>query len=920
MLVNSVVTSFIAVITLLGFFHQPIHNGFQKWISREAPADTSSEKINLQTLLNELNAVKIHFREQVQQHDNVATTTVQSRTFGDLPRTVDTTTVTTTSQAPSTILNTNTIITTTESQVSKDSLDKVSQLEHELNDLKAAFSAQRKQTQLLQSSTQQHSETIMESQEGDASILENPTSDLKISTSLFSTTPSSTTVNGNDKAEEIADLIAYMENRNKRRLESTSTTLIPLSSTTVQAEPMYTTTQRSTTQPTEEDSSKESYGWNFSIDLNQGYTISVYTVMAGLSLSVMLAVIYFIYKSFKWFTSRFFKAPTCEIAKPDVFSEGKDVFKWLEDFERYANATMSSNALKRGNCLLSFLDDKSRSQLVQYSTMRNNKIEYTTLKEDMQRLFQSKQKSSRQYLHMFISRQQHDDETIPKYYAELCDLVIKAYPTTPPSIREEFVFQQLANGVSNTELRRQLILDYENKSKLRDSLDRYTLMEMSLASQKQSTNAEGTNVSVSITNNTMPINPKDTTIDNKETKRVANIVSTTIEQPLDNQHGADKDDKDEDQKMNETNVQYVQQSNHHHSKRSDSKAVSFAKPNDQAKSKSRESSPISTELRSTLQTLSKQNEELANTLSKQNQNLIKELSRTLATIVPKHELTQVNQPERSSNSSLQTSTCTKAADSNSSSCPRDFNTKMLNSSNSNHKQENRQAQYRHNYNRNAFQIHANGTSSKGFNRKFENGKNKILYSTQDRKSSLSEISGTLKINGLPANFIADTGCNQTVVHERVFRRNGTMNQIKLSPSNVRVTTANGEELTVTGTLNCNIEIGDTMCNTDVLVVPELSKDTLLGMEVLSTNPSTSKLIHALQSEFNDTPVEQINQNLNLNDKIPNNFDEQVNSIQVKSFNSIDECSINTPCSKKQQADTLKIPNLQVRVCRKRTTI
>jgi len=66
------------------------------------------------------------------------------------------------------------------------------------------------------------------------------------------------------------------------------------------------------------------------------------------------------------------------------------------------------------------------------------------------------------------------------------------------------------------------------------------------------------------------------------------------------------------------------------------------------------------------------------------------------------------------------------------------------------------------------------------------------------------------------------------------------------------------------------------------------------------------LIHALQSEFNDTPVEQINQNLNLNDKIPNNFDEQVNSIQVKSFNSIDECSINTPCSKKQQADTLKI--------------
>ena len=258
-------------------------------------------------------------------------------------------------------------------------------------------------------------------------------------------------------------------------------------------------------------------------------------------------------------------------------------------------------------------------------------------------------------------------------------------------------------------------------------------------------------------------------------------------------------------------------------------------------------------------TLTKQNEELATTvsLSKQDQDLIKELSRTLATIVPKQELTQVNQPEKSSSSSLQSSTCTKATDNNSSSCPRDFNKKSNSfSSNSSHKQEDLKVQYHHNKKRNAFHLNANGISSTASKNKYKNGTNKILYSTQDRKSSLSEISGTLKINGLPANFIADTGCNQTVVHERVFRRNGTINQLKLSPSNVKVTTANGEELAVTGTLNCNIEIGDTMCNTDVLVVPELSKDTLLGMEVLSTNPSTSKLIHALQNEFEDPSDEQ----------------------------------------------------------------
>ena len=64
MLINSVVTSFIAVITLLGFFHQPINNGFQKWISRKQPTDPNSEKTDLKTLLQELNAVKSQLKNK----------------------------------------------------------------------------------------------------------------------------------------------------------------------------------------------------------------------------------------------------------------------------------------------------------------------------------------------------------------------------------------------------------------------------------------------------------------------------------------------------------------------------------------------------------------------------------------------------------------------------------------------------------------------------------------------------------------------------------------------------------------------------------------------------------------------------------------------------------------------------------------
>ena len=203
MLINSVVTSFIAVITLLGFFHQPINNGFQKWISREQPTDPNSENTDFKTILQELNAVKSQLKEQVQQQVNAAVSAapVQSQTSVDPPIQV-----TTTSHEHSNMLHKDASVTSTESHSSKDSLDEFKQLKHELDNLKVTLTEQIKQSLLLQSSTQQPTATIIESQEGDAQILENKSNDLKISTSIISlTSTSSATLTNNDRAAELAD-------------------------------------------------------------------------------------------------------------------------------------------------------------------------------------------------------------------------------------------------------------------------------------------------------------------------------------------------------------------------------------------------------------------------------------------------------------------------------------------------------------------------------------------------------------------------------------------------------------------------------------------------------------------------------------------------------------------------------------------
>ena len=802
----------------LGFFHEPTNIVMQRWISSK-PVDVGKSKDNTIVDLNK------HHHEQLtaQIHELKSALNEQIKRSELLQHSV----------------------------VSQKELK--NQIQQEIIELKSLGDKANEQTEKTAVTEPEPVSTQAQTQRAN----------------LTSTTVSTTSMY--DKSDEIAELIAHLEARNKRRHESIATSTTPA---TQQAEPVYKHADNIKPLTHDFDFSDKSSSsfWKSTVDLHQGYTISVYSVMAVLSVLTILLLVYLLFKVVKWFMRRLFSGPTCVIVKPEMFTEGKDVISWLKQFEMYADATMSADPFKRGNCLLLSLDDKSRSHVKQYNSIRNKKIEYTSLKECMISLFKSKEKTSRQHMQLFLSRLQAADETIPKYYTELCELVVKAFPTIPESAREDYVFQQLASGVSNTKLRDALFQDYNNRAKLRDILADYSQKEL-ISMQGNSITDSNSLVNINISNETIVPNSSPMKNDSAKTVNAISITSS-----LTNTLGqADsiksvENEGDDSVLPNEQSVQYVRHNEQEKAKRLDPKLVTFKIPSLDENNNVIEVVPRLMEIASTLV---KQQQALTDAISKQNQDIVNHttnFNQRLSELISKQSTTVESQCELLANTRKDNNNPFKNKDDQFSTQQRHQN--MHAHYSKPHQLGNRQMQTG-TANQQARQLihrpsqqHSQQSSLQTKNVQhvevqnqirydcgLVNTNNKIRYSIKDDALSLNEISGTLKINGLAANFIADTGCNQTVVHERVFRRNGTMDSIQLTPSTVKVTTANGEELAVTGSFNCDIEIGNTICNTDVLVVPELSRDTLLGIEVLSTNPQTSKYIHAMQKEFSLPQIE-----------------------------------------------------------------
>ena len=132
-------------------------------------------------------------------------------------------------------------------------------------------------------------------------------------------------------------------------------------------------------------------------------------------------------------------------------------------------------------------------------------------------------------------------------------------------------------------------------------------------------------------------------------------------------------------------------------------------------------------------------------------------------------------------------------------------------------------------------------------------KNEVIFSSKhsgiyDTKEILKEINGSCLIDDRLVTFTADTGCTITVVNKAVLEND--KGQIEdLMPCNFSCIIADGQPAAIMGQKRVKLVVGKKACYTDVLVSPNLYKECLLGMDVLSTCPLSKDLISGLKDRF-----------------------------------------------------------------------
>jgi gag-polyprotein putative aspartyl protease len=110
-----------------------------------------------------------------------------------------------------------------------------------------------------------------------------------------------------------------------------------------------------------------------------------------------------------------------------------------------------------------------------------------------------------------------------------------------------------------------------------------------------------------------------------------------------------------------------------------------------------------------------------------------------------------------------------------------------------------------------------------------------------------EIRGKCLVNGVLVDYLVDTGCNQTIMNKNVADQ---IEGSKCLSFPVRVTTADGKLMEIAGLQRCIVEIGDTKCETDIIISPELQQSMLLSMDILNKNEITQPFVAGLQETLN----------------------------------------------------------------------
>ena len=135
------------------------------------------------------------------------------------------------------------------------------------------------------------------------------------------------------------------------------------------------------------------------------------------------------------------------------------------------------------------------------------------------------------------------------------------------------------------------------------------------------------------------------------------------------------------------------------------------------------------------------------------------------------------------------------------------------------------------------------------------------------------IRGLCEIDGKVVKFLADTGASQSILPEE-----HSVSNKNLKPFTRRAVTANNEELKINGEKECNIRLGDTVCQANVLVSSEVKDEFLMGIDYLSKCEVTKPHVDNLRKAINEASEELLNEFKQLKKELPFQDVEDIKSI------------------------------------------
>ena len=100
-----------------------------------------------------------------------------------------------------------------------------------------------------------------------------------------------------------------------------------------------------------------------------------------------------------------------------------------------------------------------------------------------------------------------------------------------------------------------------------------------------------------------------------------------------------------------------------------------------------------------------------------------------------------------------------------------------------------------------------------------------------KNNKINEIKVPIEINNKIIHCIIDTGASMSFINKSEIDDALKLGLTGITPTRLRVLTANGDEADILGVSRCKIRIDGQECYVEMLVSPNKLKDTLIVMDV-----------------------------------------------------------------------------------------